>query len=189
MKRGRVTTYPRLVVLVTTLRVSLHTLQKKIYVMWSRVITFNVWIKCVPGRGKRIKSVYRVAERAHILCTASWSQVAKCVPIHSLNITTFGWYFITVLVNSVAVWLPKPKHELWVDTNSDICLCDQVFWAYFTSTRGVYGNVSVTRLGIIFPSGTKFWYLSIRPSILSLYHFYKRCVWKCDKTGNIYKWY
>ena len=32
--------------------------------------------------------MYRVAERAHILCTASWSQVAKCVPIHSLNITT-----------------------------------------------------------------------------------------------------
>ena len=34
--------------------------------------------------------MYRVAERAHILCTASWSQVAKCVPIHSLNITTYG---------------------------------------------------------------------------------------------------
>ena len=68
--------------------VSAHPPKKNIYVMLSRVITFNVWIKCVPGRGKRIKSVYRVAERAHILCTASWSQVAKCVPIHSLNITT-----------------------------------------------------------------------------------------------------
>ena len=32
--------------------------------------------------------MYRAAELEHILCTASWSQVAKCVPIHSLNITT-----------------------------------------------------------------------------------------------------
>ena len=38
--------------------------------------------------------------------------------------------------------------------NFDICLYDQVFWACFTSTRGVYGNVSVTRLEI-FPSCTK----------------------------------
>ena len=59
-----------------------------IIIVLSRVITCDQILKCVPGRGKRIKSVYRVAERAHILCTASWSQVAKCVPIHSLNITT-----------------------------------------------------------------------------------------------------
>ena len=43
---------------------------------------------CAPERWQSHCSVYRAAELEHILCTASWSQVAKCVPIHSLNITT-----------------------------------------------------------------------------------------------------
>ena len=47
---------------------------------------------CAPERWQSHCSVYRAAELEHILCTASWSQVAKCVPIHSLNITTPASY-------------------------------------------------------------------------------------------------
>ena len=66
---------------------------KELSQIYTCVVTCDQIIKRVPGRGKRIKSVYRVAELAHILCTASWSQVAKCVPIfcvpiHSKNTTT-----------------------------------------------------------------------------------------------------
>ena len=52
--------------------------------------------------------MYRVAERAHILCTASWSQVAKCVPIHSLNITTSVGLVLSVIVFGV---FRGPKSE------------------------------------------------------------------------------
>ena len=53
---------------------------------------------CAPERWQSHCSVYRAAELEHILCTASWSQVAKCVPIHSLNITTCIYFYLFVIL-------------------------------------------------------------------------------------------
>ena len=60
---------------------------------------------------------------------------------------------VSLLLEVCMEMLVWPDWEYFqVVLNFDICLYDQVFWAYITSTRGVYGNV--TRLGI-FPSDTK----------------------------------
>ena len=75
--------------------------------------------------------MYRVAELEHILCTASWSQVAKCVPIHSLNITTC--IHICIHAFFMIFKFYEQVSSMWGKLNWENKACTR--WDFFPSSR------------------------------------------------------